>query len=126
MATDAEGNEVPDPTDDGPVAALREAREAADRNAKRAKTETDARQKLEQELATVRGEIRAGNLTSILQSLGAPERLATVYPSDQEVSEDAVKTWVLEGLGLTPTPAKTGEEWQNYEKIQSGTQTPGP
>lgn len=107
--------------DDQQLEALRAARDAQKRADKRAKDEANARAEVERELAEVRGQIRNDNLVSILSKIGAPEGIASVYPQDADVSEDAVTKFVTE-LGVNLQPKR--EDWKKYEAMQRETAIP--
>ena len=77
----------------------------------------------EKGLAEARAAQRQSELTSIFTNLKAPGKLADLYPSDAEVNEDAVKTFLRDKVGLTPD---VNEAWNRYEQLGNRSEPPAP
>lgn len=113
-----------DDYEDQETQALKDAREAAKRNATKAKEAEAAREAAETELQTLRSQARSQALTGVLSQLGAPEGLAAVYPQDRETTAEAVQEFINEvGIKLVPRPDL--DAWGRHEKRTGDTIPPG-
>lgn len=104
--------------------AFNEIREAQRRADKRAKEADAARRKSDEELASLRAEIRQNDLSAALKVLGAPDGVARVYPSDAPVDAESVSKFVKD-LGVQLTPAANADAWDRVERMQQDVQPAG-
>lgn len=96
--------------------AIKRLREYAERQAARAN-------KAEESEATMRAAARTAELKGVLDKLKAPGQLAELYPADKPVTEDDVRSFLRDKVGLTPDQ---NDAWSRYEKVSSQATPPPP
>lgn len=79
--------------------------------------------KAEEELAALRAEQRKSSVQGILNELHAPAQLADLFPADGDVSEETVKTFLRDKVGLEPD---VNEAWNRYQSISDRSDPPPP
>lgn len=79
--------------------------------------------KANHEVGELRAEQRSAQVKTILSNLKAPSQLAELYPTDQPVSEDALKTFLRDKVGLSPD---VNDAWSRYDQLSNNSSPPPP
>lgn len=92
-------------------------RAAYERANARANEAAETAQAQATELAKIQAAQRQESVRSQLRTIGAPEKIADVYPADADVSEQAIRGFLKENLGMEPDML---ESWGRYSASQGG------